>query len=123
MLIKSVPTPSPFYTTVEASGDLGDGRLELDLMPIEEPDDWDLGWHGSRGGLELTVLMRWSVNDGIGQTQYSVHYRPGRQSAPLVDRAAAARLMVALHGEGRLTIVDRAGDRPTFRATIGTTET
>ena len=113
VLITSVHSPEPFYATIEASGDLGETRLDLDLMPIEQPEEWDLALRGSRGGFQLTVLTRWSVNEGVGVTKYGIEYRSNFR-APLIDQAAAARLMVALHGDGHLRIRDRAGHRSLF---------
>jgi hypothetical protein len=113
ILIKSVAQAPPFYVRLEASTDFGNAALDIDLLPVEPPSDWDIALAGARGGLEMQMLSRWSVNEGMGQTSFTLRFRTGQQGAPLAERADAANVMVAVHGAGSVQISDRSRLRPT----------
>ena len=116
LTVKAVPMAEPWYAQLEVQSDLGRGGLEVDLVPVDPPDEWDSEWRGSRAGLSMEIRARWSVNDGRGETGLKLHYRA--QPAPNADRVAALQAMVALHGTGSMRVVDRTGSRTTMETPI-----
>lgn len=108
VLLRTTSPGSPFYARVCVTGDRGDAEMEIDLHPVDPGPDYDTALEGQRGGLTVRIESRWEVDQGRGETHIAWRYRPGRHPAPLADRAAAARMMVAVHGQGTLTFRDRA---------------
>jgi len=108
--VKAVPIAEPWYMRLEVDSDLAQASIDVDLGPVEPPPDWVSEWRGSKGGFDLVIRTRWSVNQGQGETALACRYR-SLPTAPVADRVAALRTMVALHGKGTMRAVDRTGQR------------
>lgn len=109
MTLKLVPIAEPWFARLEVASEDRVDSIDLDLVPQDPDPEWDNEWKGGRGGLELRISTRWSVNDARGESKLGLRFGP--TNSPTGDRTAALRTMVALHGAGIMRLVDRTGVR------------
>ena len=108
--------PSPWGAVCRAVSDRGDETLRLALAPVEEPPaGWDGAFRGSHDGLMITIAFRWIEGRG---GQISVNWQHRYDASSAREQVEALRFLLALHGNGEMTIGDPMGGRPALRYTL-----
>jgi hypothetical protein len=84
--------------------------LDVDLLPVDPPPDWDGALQGARGGLEATLLMRRRGDGG----EMTMNWRYREEDTGFRDQLRALALLEGIYAGEPLEIEDRNGGRPSF---------
>ena len=99
----------PLAARVTADTDEGHATFDIDLAPGKSEQNWDTKLVGQRNGLTLELRFVWRHDQDHGSAQLT--WRLSRATGPAAERAQAITLIVALHGEGTLSVADREDDQ------------
>ena len=95
--------PRPWDATARLQTDRGDVHLDVNLLPVDPPADWDGALAGTANGLTMTLLLR--MRDGRGQSRVNWSFSAG--AGTVNEQAALLSLIDAAHGAGTFSIEER----------------
>lgn len=106
------PNIPPWHLEMKATTTTGNEALDLTLVASDEPpEEWDIAFEGSFGGLVVQVMLAWRGDHG----EMQVNWRHALDSSPARDQVKALRFLVALLGKGELSFRSGEDGRRIFR--------
>jgi hypothetical protein len=102
------PRPAPWDARMAVSVGSERAQLDMNLKPVDPPDDWDGCLEGHAGGLTVRLLFRRTAKGGEGTLTY--RYSLGNEPARMQLQALRVMTLASRVG-GDVTIAERKGGK------------